>query len=108
MSWGQSIPALLRERAQQGPDRPAFTYIDYEVDPAGYADTVTWWQVLRRTESVAAEVAAVASPGDRIALLAPQGLEYIAGFFGAMEPVASWCRCRCLRSAATTNESPRR
>ncbi|WP_067971928.1 AMP-binding protein [Mycolicibacter icosiumassiliensis] len=85
LSWGQSIPALLRERAQQGPDRPAFTYIDYEVDPAGYADTVTWWQVLRRTESVAAEVAAVASPGDRIALLAPQGLEYIAGFFGAME-----------------------
>ncbi|WP_046301477.1 AMP-binding protein [Mycobacterium sp. UM_Kg27] len=85
LSWGESIPALLRERAQQWPDRPAFTYIDYEVDPAGYADTLTWWQVLRRTEAVAAEVAAIASPGDRVALLAPQGLEYIAGFFGAME-----------------------
>ncbi len=85
LSWGQSIPALLRERAQQWPDRPAFTYIDYEVDPAGYADTLNWWQILRRTEAVAAEVAAVASPGDRVALLAPQGLEYIAGFFGAME-----------------------
>jgi len=84
-SWGQSIPALLRERAQHWPDRPAYTYIDYDLDPAGYADTLTWSQILGRTEAVAAEVAAVASPGDRIALLAPQGLEYIAGFFGAME-----------------------
>lgn len=84
-SWGQSIPALLRERAQQWPDRPAFTFIDYELDQAGFAETLTWTQIVRRTESVAVEVAAVASPGDRVALLAPQGLEYIAGFFGAME-----------------------
>jgi len=84
-SWGQSIPALLRERAEQWPDRAAFTFLDYEVDQAGYADTLTWSQILGRTESVAVEVAAVASPGDRVALLAPQGLEYIAGFFGAME-----------------------
>lgn len=85
LSWGHSIPALLRERAQQWPDRPAFTFIDYDVDQAGYAETLTWPQILRRTESVAVEVAAVASPGDRVALLAPQGLEYIAAFFGAME-----------------------
>ncbi|GFG69005.1 AMP-binding protein [Mycolicibacter senuensis] len=85
LSWGHSIPGLLRERAQQWPDRSAFTFIDYEVDQAGYAETLTWPQILRRTESVAAEVAAVASPGDRVALLAPQGLEYIAAFFGAME-----------------------
>ena len=85
LSWGHSIPALLRERAQQWPDRPAYTFIDYEVDPAGYAETLTWSQIAQRTESIAVEVAAVASPGDRVALLAPQGLEYIAGFFGAME-----------------------
>jgi long chain fatty acid CoA FadD26 len=85
MSWRQSVPALLRERAQHWPDRPAFTFVDYELDQAGYAETLTWAQILRRTESVAVEVAAVASPGDRVALLAPQGLEYIAGFFGAME-----------------------
>ncbi len=84
-SLGQSIPALLRQRAQQSPDQPAFTFIDYEVDQSGYAETLTWSQILRRAESVAVEVAAVASPGDRVALLAPQGLEYIAGFFGAME-----------------------
>ncbi|MGV0626597.1 fatty-acid--AMP ligase [Mycolicibacter minnesotensis] len=85
LSWGQSIPGLLRERTQQHPGKPAFTYLDYDLDPAGYADTVTWSQLLRRAEAVAVEVAAVASPGDRVALLAPQGLEYVIGFFGAME-----------------------
>lgn len=85
LSWGNSIPALLRERAQDWPDRPAFTYIDYDLDQAGYAETLTWSQILQRTEAVAVEVAAIASPGDRVALLAPQGLEYIAAFFGAME-----------------------
>lgn len=85
LSWGQSIPALLRERVRQGPDRPAYTFIDYELDPAAYSDTLTWSQILARTEAVAAEVAAVAAPGDRVALLAPQGLEYIVGFLGAME-----------------------
>lgn len=84
-SWGKSIPELLRERTEQWPDRAAFTFIDYELDQAGFAETLTWAQIARRTESVAAEVAAVAAPGDRVALLAPQGLEYIAAFFGAME-----------------------
>ncbi|BBZ23608.1 long-chain-fatty-acid--AMP ligase FadD26 [Mycolicibacter hiberniae] len=76
---------MLRERARQRPDRPAYTFIDYELDPGGYSETLTWSQILARTEAVAAEVAAVAAPGDRVALLAPQGLEYIAGFLGAME-----------------------
>lgn len=84
-SWGKSIPGLLHERAQQWPDRPAFTFIDYDVDQAGYAETLTWSQIAGRVQVVAAEVASVASPGDRVALLAPQGLEYIAAFYGAME-----------------------
>ena len=31
-----SIAAVLRDWARQQPDAPAYTYIDYEVDPAGY------------------------------------------------------------------------
>lgn len=85
LSSAQSIPALLRQRAEQWPDQLAFTFIDYEVDQAGYSETLTWSQLLQRTEAIAVEVAAVASPGDRVALLAPQGLEYVVGFFGVME-----------------------
>lgn len=80
-----SIPAVLAERARQCPDESAFTYIDYEVDPAGHSETLTWSQVYNRAQVVAAELARCGTPGDRVAILAPQGLEYIVGFLGAME-----------------------
>jgi len=54
-----SIPAVLGERARQQPDA--------------------------RAQVVAAELASCGSPGDRLAILAPQGLEYIVGVLGAME-----------------------
>ena len=66
MSSAQSVPALLRQRAEQWPDQLAFTFIDYEVDQSGYAETLTWSQLLQRTEAIAVEVAAVASPGDQV------------------------------------------
>ena len=43
-----SIPAVLGERAREQPDTPAFTFLDYEVDPAGYAQSLTWSQIHRR------------------------------------------------------------
>jgi long-chain fatty acid adenylase/transferase FadD26 len=80
-----SIPAALRERVRQRPDAPAYTFIDYEIDPAGYSQTLTWSQLHRRAQVVAAEIASCAPPGERVAILAPQGLEYIVGFFAALE-----------------------
>jgi long chain fatty acid CoA FadD26 len=79
-----SIPAALQKQARQRPDAQAFTFIDYELDPAGYVESLTWCQVQQRVRIVAQEVAARGSPGDRVAILAPQGLEYIIGTLGAM------------------------
>ena len=80
-----SIPAALRQRADRQPDSPAFTFIDYEIDPGGFTETLTWSQVYRRVRVVAAEVASRGTPGDRVTILAPQGLDYIVGFLAAME-----------------------
>jgi long chain fatty acid CoA FadD26 len=80
-----SIPAALRERARQRPDAPAYTFIDYEIDPAGYPQTLTWSQLHQRAQVVAGELASCAPPGERVAILAPQGLEYVVGFFAALE-----------------------
>jgi long chain fatty acid CoA FadD26 len=80
-----SIPALLNQQARQQPDAPAFTFVDYGVNQAGFTETLTWSQVQRRAQVVAAELASRGVPGDRVAILAPQGLEYIVGFLGAME-----------------------
>jgi long chain fatty acid CoA FadD26 len=79
-----SIPAVLREQARLHPDAPAYTFIDYQLDPAGYSKTLTWSQVHQYTQVVAAELASRGSPGDRVAICAPQGLDYIVGFLGAM------------------------
>lgn len=79
-----SIPAALAERVRQRPDEPAYTFIDYELDPNGYSETLTWSQVHQRIQVIAREVASCGSPGDRVAIIAPQGLDYIAGFLGAI------------------------
>jgi long-chain fatty acid adenylase/transferase FadD26 len=80
-----SIPVALREHARQRPDKPAFTFIDYEIDPGGFSETLTWSQLYRRVRVVAGEIASCGSPGDRVAIIAPQGLEYIVGFLAALE-----------------------
>ena len=80
-----SIPAVLGERAQRQPNDIAYTFIDYEVDPGGFAESLTWSQVYQRARVVAEELSRCGSVGDRAAILAPQGLDYIVAFFGAMQ-----------------------
>ena len=80
-----SIPAVLAERALRQPDDIAYTFVDYEVDAAGFAESLTWSQLARRARIVADELLLCASAGDRAAIVAPQGLDYIVGFFGAMQ-----------------------
>jgi acyl-CoA synthetase (AMP-forming)/AMP-acid ligase II len=80
-----SLTALLQKVAAQLPDRAAYTFIDYEVDPAGFAETLTWSQVNRRAATVAAELRSCGPIGDRAAILAPQGLDYIVAFLGALQ-----------------------
>jgi long chain fatty acid CoA FadD26 len=80
-----SIPAVLEDRAQQQPDDIAYTFIDYEVDPAGFAESLTWSQVHQRARVVAEKLLSCGSAGDRAVILAPQSLEYIVAFLGAIQ-----------------------
>lgn len=79
-----SIPELLKTRAEQQPTDVAYTFLDYDVDPAGFADTLTWSDLYQRVQAVAARLNHCGAPGDRAAILAPQGIDYIVAFFGAM------------------------
>ena len=80
-----SIPAVLRERASLQPNDSAFTFIDYEQDAAGVVESLTWSQMYRRALNLSHELRLCASPGDRAVILAPQGLDYIAAFLGALQ-----------------------
>jgi long-chain fatty acid adenylyltransferase FadD28 len=80
-----SIPAVLRERASLQPNDIAFVFIDYDQDWDGVAETLTWGQAYRRALSVAQEVRCYSSTGDRAVISAPQGLDYIVAFLGALQ-----------------------
>lgn len=81
----QSVLSLLRERAGLQPTDIAYTFTDYDADPDGRAESLTWAQVYRRSVNVAVEVARHGSPGDRAVIAAPQGLDFIAAFLGALQ-----------------------
>ncbi|WP_280832830.1 AMP-binding protein [Mycolicibacterium frederiksbergense] len=80
-----SILTLLSERAGLQGEDTAVTFIDYEKNWDGVAESLTYSQLYRRTCNVARELERFGSPGDRALILAPQGLGYIAAFFGAMQ-----------------------
>src|SRR4051794_1264386 len=81
-----SIPAEVAQRARQRPNDVAFTFIDYEADPSGaFVESLTWLQVYQRSRVVAEELLRCGSVGDRAAIVAPQNLDYIVAFFGAMQ-----------------------
>jgi long-chain fatty acid adenylyltransferase FadD28 len=80
-----SVPAVLRERASLQPDDVAVTFIDYDNNWAGDAESLTWSQLYRRASGVAQELANAGAAGDRAVILAPQGLDYVAAFLGALQ-----------------------
>ena len=81
----KSIIDVLAERAEQQPDDISYTFIDYDVDPAGFAEPLTWAQLYNRVQVVAGELRKLGKVGDRAAILAPQSLDYIVSFLGALE-----------------------
>lgn len=79
------ILSVLRERAVLTPDDLAFTFTDYDQNPDGVTEGLTWSQLYRRTLNMARAISEHGSPGDRALIVAPQGLEYVVGFLGAMQ-----------------------
>jgi long-chain fatty acid adenylase/transferase FadD26 len=80
-----SIPALLRQRSETAADAAAYTFMDGALDDTGCVESLTWSQVYRRALAVAEELLRFGSTGDRAAILAPQGLDYIVAFLGALQ-----------------------
>lgn len=80
-----SIRTVLRERASLQPNQTAFTFLDYEQEWEGTSESLSWAQLHRRVLNLAAELEQCGSTGDRAVILAPQGLDYIVAFLGALE-----------------------
>ncbi|OBK68091.1 acyl-CoA synthetase [Mycobacterium colombiense] len=80
-----SILPMLHGRASLRPNDIAFTFTNYDDDWAGVPESLTWSQLSRRTLNLARELHLHGSIGDRAVILAPQSLDYVVAFLGAMQ-----------------------
>ncbi|MER5427596.1 fatty acyl-AMP ligase [Streptomyces sp. NPDC002588] len=85
MDDSRTLPEYVRHWAETTPDRRAFTFVEHPVPNArGIHRTLTWRRLDQRVRAVAARLAEEAEPGARVALLCPQGLDYVTGFLAAL------------------------
>jgi acyl-CoA synthetase (AMP-forming)/AMP-acid ligase II len=66
-------------------DAIAYRYLDYSQHADGKAISLTWAELGTRLRAIGARLQQVTSRGDRVAILAPQGIDYIVGFFAAIK-----------------------
>ncbi|QCB49595.1 fatty-acid--CoA ligase [Rhodococcus sp. PAMC28707] len=81
---GKTLVRHVEVNVAKNADTLAYRFMDYSTERDGEAHELTWAQFGRRLRAVAARLQQVTSPGDRVAILAPQGLDYVIAFFAAI------------------------
>jgi acyl-CoA synthetase (AMP-forming)/AMP-acid ligase II len=81
---GVTLTSFLdRNRAIYG-DAPSYRFLDYSQDADGRAVELSWNALWAKVGAVGARLQQVTTRGDRVAILAPQGVDYVAAFFAAI------------------------
>ncbi|MGO1056211.1 fatty acyl-AMP ligase [Crossiella sp. CA198] len=82
---GLSLPDNLNRWAAGFGDQPALTFLDHHGPrPLGEAVVLTWAELDRRVSAVAAWIQRRACRGQRAAILAPHGPDYVIAFLAAL------------------------
>lgn len=82
---GITLISLIDRNIANVGDSVAYRYLDYTGSLDGRAVELTWNQLGIRIRAIAAQLQQLTAPGSRVAILAPQGLDYVAGFFAAVK-----------------------
>ncbi|MFC4060838.1 fatty acyl-AMP ligase [Planomonospora corallina] len=80
----EPLIARVARWASEIPDAPAYTFLDYSADHDGIRHTLSWSGVDLKARALAVRLREIAQPGERAAILAPQGLEYVVAMLGAL------------------------
>ncbi|WP_026306252.1 long-chain-fatty-acid--AMP ligase FadD32 [Smaragdicoccus niigatensis] len=84
VSEGHTLVDFVEKHTRTDADTLAYRYIDYSRERDGERQDLSWKQFGIRLRAVAARLQQVTQPGDRVAVLAPQGLDYVVSFFAAI------------------------
>ncbi len=82
---GVNLVTFLDRHIANIGDSIAYRYLDYTQHADGKAIDLTWTELGIRLKAIGARLQQVTSRGDRVAILAPQGIDYIVGFFAAIK-----------------------
>jgi fatty-acyl-CoA synthase len=82
---GVNLVTFLDRHIANIADAVAYRYLDYTQHPDGKAINLTWAELGTRLRAIGARLQQVTSRGDRVAILAPQGIDYTVGFFAAIK-----------------------
>jgi fatty acid CoA ligase FadD32 len=65
-------------------DQLAYRFLDFSTERDGVAKDISWAEFGARNRAVGARLQQVTQPGDRVAILCPQSLDYLTAFFGTL------------------------
>ncbi|MBD8506934.1 AMP-binding protein [Hoyosella sp. G463] len=74
----------VEQHSRSNAEDLAYRYIDYSRDRDGEVNELTWERFGVRVRAIASRLQQVSNKGDRVAILAPQGLDYVVAFFAAI------------------------
>ncbi len=82
---GTTLISLIDRNIANIGSTVAYRYLDFGRSPHGAVHELTWTQLDTRLGAIGSRIQRVASRGECVAVLAPQGLDYVAGFFAAVK-----------------------
>src|SRR6201993_4152713 len=82
---GANVVTFLDHHIADIGDAVAYRYLDYSQHADGKMIELTWGELGTRLRAIGARLQQITSKGDRVAILAPQGIDYIIGFFAAIK-----------------------
>lgn len=81
---GTTLLSFLDRNIEQYGHSPAYCYLDYTHGDQARIVELTWSQLGSRLRAVGARLQQVTRPGERVAIAAPHGVDYVVAFFSAI------------------------
>lgn len=80
-----TLSSLIDRNIRYVGDTIAYRFIDHSGSGDGHVEEVTWARFGVRLRAVGAHVQRFAGPGDRVAILAPQSIDWVVGYYAAIK-----------------------